>query len=388
MTNRLITSEYWCFDTQLKKKEKAPQAMLLKESDPVLPINCYSFKPHPIIFVTAEESYTPSDLTIGFENEISFENLQKESRKKIKEYSSIFDKFELDGFSRDDEDENLHIRRPGEKIAYKLFEALPQKLKSTIGEPLIYFKSDSSAGGGMGFEAVSHPMTRKFYDTNREVFKEYFTKMDTIPYISSGEGTTCGLHFHVNKSYLSPTNIRNIMLFMMFNHELFLAISRREPRDLAEWANLYDYRQLWQTIENDPNELLNPFKGISWENKQTILKLIEDNPKSKKALQYAAISTHRRLQSLHGRRMALNLSPQRTIEFRFFKGTLKWENFAMAFEFLLAVLDFCRKPSGYSLDAFMSYIYNPARSYQYPELVSNLSRLVIQDSSVYKKGDK
>ncbi len=83
---------------------------------------------------------------------------------------------------------------------------------------------------------------------------------------------------------------------------------------------------------------------------------------------YATYSSGKRignaLRDSNGRYEALNLEPRKTIEFRMFKGTLKYESIMSAVEFANALVNFCSDQSGYGfkLDtkSFMQFIETPA----------------------------
>lgn len=147
----------------------------------------------------------------------------------------------------------------------------------------IYIKHDGSLKDGM--EIVTHPMTLD-YHRNEMPWKKIVHKALDLGYTSHKPGT-CGLHVHVNRDSLGDTiqeqeNTIARILFLVetFWHEL-LRFSRRTQEQMNEWASRYGRK-------DDPKEVLHSAK------------------RSK------------------DRYTCVNLTPAETIEFRMFRGTLKY----------------------------------------------------------------
>lgn len=147
----------------------------------------------------------------------------------------------------------------------------------------IYIKHDGSLDEGL--EIVTHPMTLN-YHTEVMPWREVLRKALELDYTSHQAGT-CGLHVHVNRSSLGETSAeqegtiaRILFLVENFWNEL-LRFSRRTQRQLDRWATRYGRK-------DDPKAVLRSAKSNS------------------------------------DRYTCVNLTPYYTIEFRIFRGTLKY----------------------------------------------------------------
>lgn len=147
----------------------------------------------------------------------------------------------------------------------------------------IYIKHDGSLDEGL--EIVTHPMTLTYH---RDImpWQEILHKARKLNYTSHQAGT-CGLHIHVNRSSLGETSAeqedtiaRILFLVENFWHEL-LRFSRRTQKQLDRWAARYGRK-------DDPKAVLRSAK------------------------------------SNDDRYTCVNLTPYYTIEFRIFRGTLKY----------------------------------------------------------------
>lgn len=152
----------------------------------------------------------------------------------------------------------------------------------------IYIKSDGSLNDG--FEIVTHPMTL-YYHLNKMKWRELLRKSQELGYYSH-QTDTAGLHVHVNRNSLGETaekqedTISRILHFVeMFWNEL-LIFSRRKEGELKRWADRYGRK-------GNPKETYESAK-----------------------LAYSA------------RYRSVNLTNRSTIEFRIFKGTLKYSTLA------------------------------------------------------------
>jgi len=155
----------------------------------------------------------------------------------------------------------------------------------------IYIKSDGSLNDGM--EIVSHPMSLDYHKTY--CWKELMRKSVILGY-RSHQTTTCGLHIHVNRSSLGETKaeqdevISRILYFVEHHWCEVLKFSRRSEATMNRWASRYGY-------ESTPKAILD---------------------KAKK--------------NCCGRYAAVNLCNYHTIEFRMFRGTLKYNTMIAALQ--------------------------------------------------------
>ena len=167
------------------------------------------------------------------------------------------------------------------------------------------FENDGSLSNG--FEMVSQPMG---LDMHTEVWK-WLKSPDLTRPLLSHKTSTCGLHVHVSKKGLTKLQIAKIVTFVNApsNQDLIEAIARR-------------YGQRFCAVHQ--KKLGSAYKRNG------------------------------------DRYVAVNLEPRDTIEFRIFRGTLKYESLMAALEFTNALVNFCNETSGFgfnlSTPAFMSFI--------------------------------
>ena len=161
---------------------------------------------------------------------------------------------------------------------------------STIGNSEsehIYIKHDGSLY--RGFEIVSHPMSLNYHQDNMNWW-EIMAKLISLGYLSH-KANTCGLHIHVERAKLGKSlehqdeTISSILYFVEKHWYELLRFSRRTPTQIQQWASRYGYNE-------NPKEILNCAKSGNW-----------------------------------GRYVCVNLQNYNTIEFRMFRGTLKYSTF-------------------------------------------------------------
>lgn len=172
-----------------------------------------------------------------------------------------------------------------------------------ILDDFVVFENDGSING---VEMITNPFTRDYWD-KKSVQDDIKNVFDVLK--EHGCGTNgCGLHVHVNRSQLATDTlssddvIDNIIIIMeTFKNEL-TKFSRRTKSALNDWASFL----------TDDNETLT-FKAI----------------KDKKRCA--------------GRYVALNLSNRKTIEFRIFKSTMKYNELMATLELVDNIVDIARK---------------------------------------------
>lgn len=150
---------------------------------------------------------------------------------------------------------------------------------------MAYAKQDSSLNDG--FEIVTHPMTLTYHQEHTP-WNAMLSKAVSMGYLSH-QTTTCGLHIHINRDafgYFEADQdvcIARILYFVEKHWEKLLIYSRRTQHQLERWAARYGYKE-------HPREILDQAK-----------------------YGYGG-----------GRHSCVNLQNQDTIEFRMFRGTLKY----------------------------------------------------------------
>lgn len=162
----------------------------------------------------------------------------------------------------------------------------------------IYIKSDGSLDEGM--ELVSHPHTLEAH--KQYCWSDIMQKAVSLGY-RSHQTSTCGLHVHVNRDSLGNSReeqdevISRILYFVEHHWNELLKFSRRSEYSMNRWAARYGY-------EHTPKAIMD---------------------KAKKGN--------------NGRYAAVNLCNYQTIEFRLFRGTLKYNTFIAAIELVNRICD-------------------------------------------------
>lgn len=162
----------------------------------------------------------------------------------------------------------------------------------------IYIKSDGSLDDGM--ELVSHPMTLDYHKDF--CWSDIMRKAVSLGY-RSHQTSTCGLHIHINRTAFSDNReeqdevISRILYFVEHHWNEMLKFSRRSEYTMNRWAARYGY-------EHTPKAIMD---------------------KAKKGN--------------NGRYAAVNLCNYHTVEFRMFRGTLKYNTFIAAIELVNRICD-------------------------------------------------
>lgn len=158
----------------------------------------------------------------------------------------------------------------------------------------VFFERDGSLTNG--FEIITQPMG---LPTIRETF-DFLKHPQNTAGLRSHRTTTCGLHVHVSRAGLTNITIGRAVTFVNDprNDAFITAIARRYNTGFCK------------IVEKDPKTAHLP------------------------ADRYEAI----------------NLTPRNTIEFRLFRGSLKFEAVIAAAEFAHALLAFCARPETTSIE--------------------------------------
>lgn len=150
----------------------------------------------------------------------------------------------------------------------------------------VFFENDGSLNSG--FEIVSQPMSLPMH---RDVW-QWLNNKDAVANLRSHNTSTCGLHVHVSRAGLTKLQIAKMVTFVNdpANEQLIRAIARR-------------YAEGYCKIKE-------------------------------KKLGSAHYSSDRY--------EAINVTGEKTIEFRIFKGSLKYESVVAALEFCHSLVEFTR----------------------------------------------
>lgn len=176
--------------------------------------------------------------------------------------------------------------------------ALILKDIANIRNEHIYIKSDSSLEDG--FEIVSHPMTLEYHQ--HEMDWESVLQEAVHLHYRSHQTNTCGLHVHVNRNAFGSNQaeqeavIERILFFVEKHWNELFQFSRRSEYNMNRWSARYGY-------EKSGKEILKKAK------------------------------------SDYNRYVAVNLRNYETIEFRLFRGTLKYNTFLATLQMVKAICD-------------------------------------------------
>ena len=164
-----------------------------------------------------------------------------------------------------------------------------------------------------GFEMVTAYTGLDVHKEQLQFFKEPFKGMQ------SHNTSTCGLHIHICKADMSTLHACKMVFFINdeSNQKLVYALARR---DASSYAKIHDKK----TDKHWLKDAMQAGKGR------------EDNHLQKKY----------QLRNLNSDRYeALNFRNEKTIEFRLFKGTLKYQTIMACLEFTFATWHFCKDAS-------------------------------------------
>ena len=154
-----------------------------------------------------------------------------------------------------------------------------------------FFESDGSLNNG--FEIITQPMGMDDHRT----FWQWLNSRDNISGLKSHNTSTCGLHIHISRGPLVELQINKMITFVNHpdNSQLILAIARRYDTGYARIKN--------KSVDTAQHN----------------------------ADRYEAIN--------------ICTSGNKTLEFRLFKGTLKYESVLASLQFVNALAKFCNSES-------------------------------------------
>lgn len=167
-------------------------------------------------------------------------------------------------------------------------------------KPLAYCKHDGSLNNGI--EIVTHPLSLDCH-MNLAPWEAVMDRAIKQGYTSHQAGT-CGLHVHVSRAAFGKHEaeqdeaIARILYFFERFWEELLRFSRRTPRQLEQWAARYGYK-------NQPGDILD----------------------------------HAKKHAPNGRYSCVNLTNDHTIEFRIFRGTLKYNTLIATLQLVDKICD-------------------------------------------------
>lgn len=165
-------------------------------------------------------------------------------------------------------------------------------------DEVFVFEHDGSLTNG--FEIISNPCSLNYWYSKEENLKKIFEVLNNMG-CKSHDTTTCGLHIHFSRDYIDSEIIGRILyLFEKFKNHLVM-FSRRKIDSLNRWASFMNV---------EPKDLSLDF-----------VKSNRDNC---------------------NRYKAVNLTNNKTIEIRIFKGTLKFESFMACIELVNNIVEMAK----------------------------------------------
>ena len=173
-------------------------------------------------------------------------------------------------------------------------DAIACDILDVMPDNFIYFESDGSLDNG--FENITQPATLAYHESIESNYKKMFTRIRRGG-LRSHQTKTCGLHVHFNRNFFTPDEEEACVARLLYMVENFwddiAVFSRRSRATIERWANKYN---------DDPAKVAKNWKDGSF---------------------------------CYERYHAVNLTNRNTIEFRMFRGTLKYNTF-------IATLQFCQ----------------------------------------------
>lgn len=166
--------------------------------------------------------------------------------------------------------------------------------------PLFYHEPDGSLDDGI--ETVWSPKTLDWFKNNRELIEKVFQAFRDNGYYSD-EPSTTGLHIHVDRKTLGEkSNLVGAKIALLVNRlwdSHFMKLSRRKHNQLRYTKKV--------SVSSDETE-------------DTMYRKVN-----------------------HDRYVLVNCCPNQTIEFRFWKGTLNYDNFLASIMLTNSIINYCKE---------------------------------------------
>lgn len=194
----------------------------------------------------------------------------------------------------------------------------PEELATCLHEKfndLFVYERDSSIGNGV--EIISNPMTWSYFINHLDLFHDLLKTCIEAGF-DSHNGNKCGLHVHIGRQALQGKDfldnaireskvIANINFILEWFRDDIFKFSRRTAHSFERWSH---NRTDLVNIGNSEN-------------------LFIDKERIRNISSYDD----------SGRYFMLNLSNNNTVEFRFLRGTLKWETFFISMNFIKNIVE-------------------------------------------------
>ncbi|HBF7642499.1 TPA: amidoligase family protein [Clostridioides difficile] len=225
---------------------------------------------------------------------------KKLTRKYLNPYYYIPDEFNFNNITND---ENLYLGIELEVDRGGKNEENAKFIQEFLGEKNCYIVGDGSLLDGL--EIVTHPCTLQYH--KKLSYKDLFEELKEKGY-KSHDTSTCGYHIHINRDFFSSDlTIQDLcitkILYLIEKYWKYVTvIARRRSNQYSKRFGIKDNESMF--------ELLIKAKG-SYVSKYNVV----------------------------------NLQHSKTIEFRMFRGTLKYETFIATMEFVHNLAYICKDTS-------------------------------------------
>ncbi len=229
-----------------------------------------------------------------------------------------------------------------EEVAVKLMKLLSHYTNETSdGRPS---KKRYAALEGDGSISYGFEMVTAY--TGLDVHEKMLSRLKPQPFkgtLKSHDTTTCGLHVHIDRENITPLHADKLSLFInsKANRDLVLAVARRYG-DGAGYAKIVDKTK--------------GGKHMGLHMKAVRGRLGKLSVADARKVYHAAI-----MQPNSDRYQAVNFTPTRTIEYRLYRGTMRFETIMSCLEFTRASWLFTREASREDLTTakFLEFICRP-----------------------------
>jgi len=221
------------------------------------------------------------------------------------------------------------------------------KAISEAGKDHIYLKHDGSLTSN-GMEIVTHPATLE-YHVNHFPWSEICETALSYGY-RSHDTDTCGLHIHASRSLFGDTILEQdltiakiILLIDRWYETKIVKFARRDISKMRQWAD-------------KPNAGIQP----------------EDND---------SVAVQKSKRNADDRYKAVNLCNFNTVEFRFFKGTLKRDTIIASIQWVETIVRYCRNTA--LKDLFSTDWYDIFGNTRHEELTSYLKQRGLYNPTLF-----
>lgn len=222
---------------------------------------------------------------------------------------------------------------------------------------LCIFKEDGSINHGA--ELVTVPQTLGYWREDNPL-KDLCNNSHWRRIAKSHNTTTCGLHIHVSRNTVPEPTIAKLIVLMNDDsmRDLVTLIARRAPTS----AYCVAQKKKWLSDTN-----------YDWQRAKDKRKWIDESgcwePLDLTRYVRPTKSICKKQYGQHGRYTPVNLTDN-TLEFRIFRGTLKWETILASIEFCDAVIGYCQQYGASAMNAtrFREWLNKSITRKTYPAL--------------------